>query len=98
MAWRRYSLLIFGATVALVGAGLSLALRAQPQAARTAALRRTGSTQLTGRAADETGGRRHWVVAWAAGTQGPVDANLSAGGFRNQTLRDIVVSSARASM
>ena len=98
MAWRRYSLLLLGATVALIGAGVSLALRAQPPAARTTARRATGNAQLKGRPADSTTGRRHWVVAWAAGTQGPVDANLSSGGFRDQTLREIVVSSAQGSM
>lgn len=36
----------------------------------------------------------NWRTTWAAAPQGPVPGNLSAAGFRNQTIREIVVASA----
>jgi lysophospholipase L1-like esterase len=39
----------------------------------------------------------HWVTAWAAAPQAAVPANLSAHGFADQTLRQVVFSSAGGS-
>jgi lysophospholipase L1-like esterase len=44
------------------------------------------------------GPRWHWVSAWAAGAQRAVSTNLSERGFRNQTIREIVVAGAQGSM
>jgi lysophospholipase L1-like esterase len=38
-----------------------------------------------------------WLTTWTAAPQGPVTGNMSAAGFRNQTLRQIVFSSAAGS-
>ena len=37
---------------------------------------------------------RRWVTAWTGAPQGPISGNLSARGFNDQTLRQIVFSSA----
>jgi lysophospholipase L1-like esterase len=39
----------------------------------------------------------HWVTAWTASPQGPVAGNLSARGFRGQTIRQVLFSSAAGS-
>jgi lysophospholipase L1-like esterase len=46
------------------------------------------------RASNQSG---HWLAAWSAAPQGPVSANLSARGFDDQTLRQIVFASAGGS-
>jgi lysophospholipase L1-like esterase len=40
----------------------------------------------------------HWVATWAASPQNPIPANMSPAGFRDQTIRQIVFSSAGGSM
>ena len=40
----------------------------------------------------------HWVAAWGASPQAPIASNLSALGFADQTLREIVYSSAGGAM
>jgi lysophospholipase L1-like esterase len=44
------------------------------------------------------GRRLHWVAAWGASAQSAVSTNRSATGFRDQTVREVVVSSAQGSM
>ncbi len=40
----------------------------------------------------------HWVASWGASPQAPIAANLSARGFSDQTLREIVYSSVGGAM
>ena len=40
----------------------------------------------------------HWVAGWGASPQAPIASNLSARGFADQTVRQIVVSSVGGAM
>jgi hypothetical protein len=56
----------------------------------------TASVRGGPRAVHVPGG--HWVAAWGASPQAPVAANLSARGFADQTLRQVVYASAGGAM
>jgi lysophospholipase L1-like esterase len=64
---------------------------AQAHAARGPEVARAAEDLAAVRAPNQSG---HWLTAWTAAPQGPVSGNLSARGFANQTIRQIVFSSA----
>ncbi len=56
-----------------------------------------GALRLGESRAAATTHRDHWVAAWGASPQGATSSTLSARGFRDQTIREIVFSSAGGS-
>ncbi|HEX4008922.1 MAG TPA: SGNH/GDSL hydrolase family protein [Solirubrobacteraceae bacterium] len=66
-------------------------------ATRRAATRRRAVLRMRSTAAAPPPGG-HWLATWGAAPQGPTPGNLSVRGFGDQTLREIVLTSAGGSM
>jgi lysophospholipase L1-like esterase len=66
-------------------------------AGRRAATHRRAVLRTRSAAAGPAAGA-HWLASWAAAPQGPTPGNLSLRGFADQTLREIVFTSAGGSM
>jgi lysophospholipase L1-like esterase len=66
-------------------------------AGRRAAIHRRAVLRTRSTAAGPAPGA-HWLASWAAAPQGPTPGNLSVRGFGDQTLREIVFTSAGGSM
>ena len=71
----------------MLAAAVGAVVAVRPDASGSAA----ASVRREPRAVHVTGG--HWVATWAASPQAPIAANLSARGFDDQTVRQIVFSS-----
>ena len=74
------------AVALLVAASIGLRLNFAPAAA---ARRHGGAGRAQAAATDGT----HWVAVWGASPQAATQSNLSAGGFADQTVRNIVFTS-----
>lgn len=105
----RFRRILWGALVlaAVLGTGALLRLDtvhpAQARVPRRAGLRAAGAGTAAAGISPITALRTpvqsgHWLASWAASPQGPVGGNPSAGGFRNQTLREVVFLSGGGSM
>lgn len=69
--------------------------RAAASAAQARAVAAAGAPITAPRTPVQSG---HWLASWAASPQGPTAGNLSARGFRNQTLRQVVFLSGGGTM
>ena len=85
--FRRY---LWAAVVLSAVVGAIVAIRLDGASRATASVRH-------GPAAIHVPGE-HWVATWGASPQAPIAGNLSAPGFANQTVREIVYSSAGGAM
>lgn len=82
------------AAASLVAAGIALSLSFAPVASARRHEDAVHARAIVPNALDGT----HWVAAWGASPQPATSGNLSAGGFDDQTIRNIVFTSVGGTM
>jgi lysophospholipase L1-like esterase len=90
---RRYFWLVAGIALLLAGSGLT-----QLGAASAARKRHRHPVAVAAVARWQSRAGTHWVATWGASPQAAVPGDRAAGGFRNQTIRNIIFTSVGGSM